>query len=85
MAFSSLLFIFGFLPAFFAAYYLTPRRFKNAVALIASCIFYSWGAANVFAILIVGLVVDYVLGNAIARIEPTSLRAARARQLLLAL
>jgi len=83
MAFSSLLFLFGFLPAFFAVYYLTPRRLKNSVALVASCIFYSWGAANVFIILLVGLVVDYVLGNAIDRIEPTTARAVRLRKLLL--
>jgi alginate O-acetyltransferase complex protein AlgI len=85
MAFSSLLFLFGFLPAFFAVYYLAPRRLKNVVALVASCIFYSWGAANVFAILVVGLVIDYALGNAIAKLEPVSLRAVRLRKLFLGL
>ena len=58
MVFSSLLFIFGFLPAFFALYYVTPARLKNVVALVASCFFYSWGAPRVLLILALGLAID---------------------------
>jgi alginate O-acetyltransferase complex protein AlgI len=83
MAFSSLLFIFGFLPLFLAAYYATPRRLKNLVALLASCLFYSWGAADILGLLLIGLVIDYVLGNAIARTEPTTDQATRLRKALL--
>src|SRR4051794_37946208 len=83
MAFSSLLFLFGFLPVFLLVYYLAPARFKNFVALVASCLFYSWGAANVLLILVVGLVIDYAIGNAIAELEPTTQRAQRLRKLLL--
>jgi alginate O-acetyltransferase complex protein AlgI len=84
MVFSSLLFIFAFLPAFFALYYVTPARLKNAVALLASCFFYSWGAASVLGILAVGLVIDYLIAKAIYRIEPDSEPAERRRKLLLA-
>ncbi|MFZ5890916.1 MAG: MBOAT family O-acyltransferase [Myxococcota bacterium] len=84
MVFSSLLFIFAFLPAFFALYYLTPAKLKNAVALIASVLFYSWGAANVLGILVVGLVIDYLLARAIHRTEPDSEQAIKRRKILLA-
>jgi alginate O-acetyltransferase complex protein AlgI len=85
MVFSSLLFLFGFLPVFFGLYYLVPARLKNAIALIASCVFYSWGAANVFGIVLVGLALDYLLANKIARIQPDSPRAVSQRKWLLAL
>ena len=46
MLFSSILFLFWFLPLVLLAYYLIPNRFlngRNIVLLIASLIFYSWG------------------------------------------
>ena len=43
MLFSSIFFIFSFLPAVLLIYYLSPMRYKNIVLLIASIIFYSWG------------------------------------------
>ena len=82
MVFSSLLFLFAFLPAFFALYYLTPARLKNFVALLASCLFYSWGAPSVLGILAAGLLIDYLLAKAIHR-SPES--AIERRKLLLAL
>ena len=85
MVFSSLLFLFGFLPIFFAIYYATPSRFKNLVALIASCLFYSWGAANVFGILVVGLVIDYVVANRIAQTSAGTPEGCRRRKWLVAL
>lgn len=43
MVFSSLVFIFVFLPITLFIYYLSPKKFKNLVLLIASLIFYAWG------------------------------------------
>lgn len=43
MVFSSILFIFTFLPAVLLLYYLAPARFKNIVLLIFSMFFYAWG------------------------------------------
>jgi len=42
MVFSSPIFLFGFLPAFLAIYYLTPARWRNLTILIGSYIFYGW-------------------------------------------
>ena len=49
MVFSSILFLFRFMPAAFAVYYLVPIRFKNFTLLVLSLIFYSWGIGKVFS------------------------------------
>ena len=41
MGFSSISFLFYFLPPFFLVYYLMPRRLKNIVALLGSLAFYA--------------------------------------------
>ncbi|HAL02650.1 MAG TPA: membrane-bound O-acyltransferase family protein [Lachnospiraceae bacterium] len=42
MVFSSLIFVYAFLPVQFLIYYLSPKEYKNAVLLFFSLIFYSW-------------------------------------------
>lgn len=59
MVFSSILFIFRFLPIALGIYYITPRKYKNFVLLIISLIFYSWGEAKYFIIMIASMVVDF--------------------------
>ncbi len=44
MVFSSITFLFYFFPLFFFIYYLTGKRYKNAVILAGSIFFYAWGA-----------------------------------------
>jgi len=46
MVFSTPLFIFGFLPAVLAVYFLVPVRMRNHVALAFSFLFYAWGARH---------------------------------------
>ncbi len=65
MVFSSLLFLFRFLPVMMLVYYLTPRRFKNLVLLIGSLIFYSWGEIKYFPIMAASIAVDYIASNGI--------------------
>ena len=43
MLFSSITFLFFFLPVALAVYYLIPAKGKNIVLLIASILFYAWG------------------------------------------
>ncbi len=43
MIFSSPLFLFVYLPAFLALYYVMPNRARNYCALVFSYIFYGWG------------------------------------------
>ena len=59
MVFSSIMFIFRFLPIMFIIYYLTPNKFKNLSLLILSLVFYSWGEPKYFIIMLLSIVVDY--------------------------
>ncbi len=55
MLFSSIEFIFRFLPIFFVCYFLTPGRWKNVVLLVGSLIFYAIGE-SLFVLLMLGLI-----------------------------
>jgi alginate O-acetyltransferase complex protein AlgI len=61
MVFSSILFLFLFLPVFLLVYFLLPYRLKNAWALLASLAFYTWGAPVFVFVLIGSIVFDFLL------------------------
>lgn len=54
MVFSSLIFLFLFLPAFLAVYYLAPFRARSLVILIGSYVFYAWWRVD-FLLLFAGV------------------------------
>jgi alginate O-acetyltransferase complex protein AlgI len=61
MVFSSVLFLFYFLPVFLLLYWAVPQRFKNLVALVASLLFYAWGGLNFLALFLGSVVVNFFL------------------------
>jgi len=63
MVFSSLLFIFFFMPVFFGFYYFLPRRAGNTVILIGSLLFYAWGAPTFIYWLCLSIAFDYFLSR----------------------
>lgn len=67
MVFSTLLFLFRFLPISLFLYYIVPARWKNAVLLVISLIFYSWGEVRYFPIMIFSTVLDYTCSRCIER------------------
>ncbi len=62
MVFSSLLFLFRFLPITFLIYYLVPFKLKNTVLFLASLFFYTWGEPKFFPIMLVSIGVNYIAG-----------------------
>ena len=61
MVFSSIVFLFTFLPISLLMYYISPKKFKNAVILLTSLIFYAWGE-SVYIFLMVGTIIfDYIM------------------------
>lgn len=62
MVFSSILFLFRFLPIFMILYFLAPGRAKNLVLLIGSLIFYAWGEPVYVVLMLFSTVSDYVHG-----------------------
>jgi alginate O-acetyltransferase complex protein AlgI len=76
MVFSSVVFLFFFLPLFLAAYFLTPGiRGKNLTTLLFSLIFYAWGEPA-YGLLLGSIAFNTVGAQAIDRREGTSRRAA---------
>lgn len=67
MLFSSIVFLFTFLPIVLALYYIAPRRFKNAVLLLASLVFYAWGEPVYIFLMIFSIIFNYISGLDIAR------------------
>ncbi len=67
MIFSSIPFLYYFLPAVLAVYYLTPRLGKNAVLLLASLFFYGWGEPKLLWLMMFTIAVFYLCGLAIGR------------------
>jgi len=59
MVFSSILFLFAFLPVTFLIYYTVPARFRNTALFFLSLVFYSWGEARYFPIMLAVIVVNY--------------------------
>lgn len=62
MVFSSIPFIFYFLPVFLIIYFAVPFKFKNVVILIFSLIFYGWGEPIYISLLVISSVIDYING-----------------------
>ncbi len=66
MVFSSLLFIFGFLPLLYFLYYLAPRAARNYVLLTASLLLYTWGAPRFILIFLTTCWIDFKLAKRLA-------------------
>ncbi len=62
MLFSSILFLYYFLPVMVALYYIAPGRVKNAALILGSIIFYAWGEPRYVLVMAVSIVQGYVLG-----------------------
>ncbi|MBQ4524370.1 MAG: MBOAT family protein [Lachnospiraceae bacterium] len=78
MVFSSLLFLFRFLPIALFVYVITPKKFKNFVLFLASLIFYAWGEPQYVVLMIFSTVVDFVHGDLVYRCkEKGNLKAAK--------
>lgn len=66
MLFSSLTFIFLFLPVVLAVYYLAPLKIRNLLLLLASLIFYAWGELVYVVLMILSILLNYCCGREIA-------------------
>ena len=78
MVFSSLLFLFRFLPIVFLVYVITPKKLKNFVLFLASLIFYAWGEPKYVVLMIFSTVVDFIHGDLVYRFKKKgNIKAAR--------
>ena len=65
MVFSSLIFLFRFMPIFFLFYFILPMKYKNLCLLIFSLLFYSWGEPKYIILMIASILVDYCISQRI--------------------
>ena len=66
MVFSSLEFIFRFLPIFFLAYFATPARYRNIVLVVGSLVFYAVGEPVYIFLMMASILLNYVLAIGIS-------------------
>ena len=67
MLFSSVPFLYYFLPAVLLVYFLVPRCLKNAVLLVSSLVFYAWGEPKYVILMVSTIVLFYGCGLAMGR------------------
>lgn len=62
MLFSSIPFLYYFLPSVLILYFLVPKKFKNTVLLISSLVFYGWGEPKYLIIMVASIIIGYFSG-----------------------
>lgn len=72
MVFSSITFLFYFLPITLALYYILPKRCRNFVLLITSLIFYAYGEPTYVLVMILSITFSYIYGLLIDKFKKYS-------------
>ena len=67
MLFSSLTFLYAYLPIVLLIYYSSPKRYRNGCLFLVSLVFYGWGEPLYISIMILSTVVDYFNGRMVHR------------------
>ena len=62
MLFSSITFLYYFLPAILILYFAVPFKFKNAVLLVFSLFFYAWGGVKYAGFMVIAIIMGYIAG-----------------------
>ncbi len=62
MLFSSIPFLYYFLPSVLILYFLVPKKLKNVVLLLSSLVFYGWGEPKYLILMVASIIIGYVSG-----------------------
>ncbi len=63
MVFSSIVFLFYFLPIFLIVYFVTPKKLKNSVLFLSGLIFYAWGEPINVIYMLLCILINYGAGR----------------------
>ncbi len=69
MVFSSIIFLFIYLPAVLLLYYVTPRKFRNLLLFVVNLVFYGWGEPELVVLMIISIFINYISGLFIGRFK----------------
>ena len=67
MIFSSIFFMFVFLPVTLLLYFLVPGKVKNLVLLLCSLVFYAWGEPVYIFLMMFSILFNYISGIELER------------------
>ena len=73
MVFSSLIFLFAFLPTVLLLYFSAPKSLKNGVLFAVSLFFYGWGEPRLVPLMLFAILSAYVFGLLIERFSNSPL------------
>lgn len=76
MVFSSVTFLYFFLPVVLALYFITPNKYRNYILLLSSLLFYFCGEQKYTALLTISIIVNYVHGILIEKYHGTRIAKA---------
>ena len=62
MLFSSIPFLYYFLPSVLMLYFIAPKKLKNTVLMLSSLVFYGWGEPKYVILMIASIVIGYFSG-----------------------
>ena len=62
MLFSSIPFLYYFLPSVLILYFIVPKKLKNTALLVSSLVFYGWGEPKYVVLMIASIVIGYFSG-----------------------
>lgn len=77
MVFSSLVFLFVFLPITLLLYFIVPRRVRNFILLLVSLVFYAWGEPIYVVLMIFSTIVDFIHGLLVEKYQDQPKKAKR--------
>ncbi|MBQ2816780.1 MAG: MBOAT family protein, partial [Clostridia bacterium] len=73
MLFSSIPFLFYFLPIVLILYFAVPKVFKNSVLLLSSLFFYAWGEPKYVVLMVLSILMGYAFGLLIEKFRGKAL------------
>jgi len=76
MLFSSITFLYYFLPVVILIYFIVPKALKNVVLLVSSLFFYAWGEPKYVFLMVTSVGVNYALGLMIERFRGSAISKA---------
>ncbi len=82
MVFSSLIFLFAYLPLVLLTYYLVPRRWRNPVLFAVSLLFYGWEEPIYILLMVVSITTAYLFGFQIEKYRESAPKRAKMAMIL---
>ncbi len=82
MVFSSLIFLFAYLPLTLLCYYIVPRGWRNIVLFVLSLVFYGWGEPVYLILMVLSITTAYAFGFLVEKYRESHPRRARRAMIL---